>query len=104
MPKAQAQPFEKEGEQAATRRSVDDAEIARFSALADTWWDPNGPMKPLHRMNPVRIGYIREQITARNPSPSRGEGGRGAAKGTVLTSSPHPNLPPHAGEGAAPGS
>jgi len=33
------------------------AEITKFDALAARWWDPNGPMKPLHRMNPVRIGF-----------------------------------------------
>jgi 2-polyprenyl-6-hydroxyphenyl methylase / 3-demethylubiquinone-9 3-methyltransferase len=33
-------------------------EIARFDALAARWWDPNGPMRPLHRMNPARIEWI----------------------------------------------
>jgi len=33
-------------------------EIARFNALAARWWDPNGPMRPLHRMNPARIAWI----------------------------------------------
>jgi 2-polyprenyl-6-hydroxyphenyl methylase/3-demethylubiquinone-9 3-methyltransferase len=33
-------------------------EIARFTAMADAWWDPNGKFKPLHQINPVRIGYI----------------------------------------------
>jgi 2-polyprenyl-6-hydroxyphenyl methylase/3-demethylubiquinone-9 3-methyltransferase len=42
--------------------TVDPAEIARFSALADAWWDPQGDFKPLHRFNPVRLGYIRDQI------------------------------------------
>lgn len=40
--------------------SADPAEIARFDALARDWWDPNGPMKPLHRMNPIRLAYLRE--------------------------------------------
>ncbi len=31
-----------------------DAEVAKFDALAARWWDPDGPMKPLHRMNPLR--------------------------------------------------
>jgi 2-polyprenyl-6-hydroxyphenyl methylase/3-demethylubiquinone-9 3-methyltransferase len=34
------------------------AEIAKFDALAARWWDPAGPMKPLHRMNPLRTGWI----------------------------------------------
>ena len=33
-------------------------EIRRFDALAEQWWDPEGPMAPLHRMNPARIGWI----------------------------------------------
>jgi 2-polyprenyl-6-hydroxyphenyl methylase / 3-demethylubiquinone-9 3-methyltransferase len=39
---------------------ADRAEIARFNAMASTWWDPNGPMKPLHRLNPVRIGFLKQ--------------------------------------------
>lgn len=38
------------------------AEIAKFDALAARWWDPDGPMKPLHRMNPLRTGWITERI------------------------------------------
>lgn len=41
--------------------TIDQAEIGRFDALASTWWDPDGPMKPLHGMNPVRLGFIRDQ-------------------------------------------
>ncbi len=37
-------------------------EIARFDALASRWWDPNGPMRPLHRMNPARIAWVTAQI------------------------------------------
>jgi 2-polyprenyl-6-hydroxyphenyl methylase/3-demethylubiquinone-9 3-methyltransferase len=36
-------------------------EIARFNALAARWWDPDGPMRPLHRMNPARIAWIVER-------------------------------------------
>jgi 2-polyprenyl-6-hydroxyphenyl methylase / 3-demethylubiquinone-9 3-methyltransferase len=42
--------------------TVDPAEIARFSALADAWWDPKGEFAPLHRFNPVRLGYIRDRV------------------------------------------
>src|SRR4029453_5003098 len=45
--------------------SVDDAEVARFSAMAAEWWDPRGKMAPLHKFNPVRIGYIRDRAAAR---------------------------------------
>ncbi len=38
--------------------TVRDAEVAKFDRLAGRWWDPNGPMKPLHRMNPARIDWI----------------------------------------------
>src|ERR1019366_47330 len=37
-------------------------EVARFNALAGRWWDPDGPMRPLHRMNPARLGWIEEHV------------------------------------------
>lgn len=42
--------------------SIDPAEIAKFDRLAATWWDPNGPMRPLHRLNPTRLAYVRDRI------------------------------------------
>lgn len=42
------------------------AEIAKFDALAARWWDPDGPMKPLHRMNPLRTGWIAERLARRH--------------------------------------
>lgn len=45
--------------------SVDPAEIAKFSAMAATWWDPAGKFRPLHRLNPVRLAYIRDRAAAR---------------------------------------
>jgi len=47
---------------AAIGASVDPAEIARFAAMADEWWDPAGKFKPLHKFNPVRLGYIRDRL------------------------------------------
>lgn len=44
------------------RNTVDEQEIQAFSKDADHWWDANGPFKPLHALNPVRMGYIKEQI------------------------------------------
>jgi 2-polyprenyl-6-hydroxyphenyl methylase / 3-demethylubiquinone-9 3-methyltransferase len=44
--------------------SVDAAEVARFSALAAEWWNPRGKMAPLHKFNPVRLGYIRDRVCA----------------------------------------
>jgi len=42
--------------------NVDSAEIARFEALAAQWWDPRGYMGPLHVINPVRVGYLRQRV------------------------------------------
>ncbi len=38
--------------------TADASEIARFGALAERWWNPSGPMRPLHRMNALRVGWI----------------------------------------------
>ncbi|HEX2448547.1 MAG TPA: bifunctional 2-polyprenyl-6-hydroxyphenol methylase/3-demethylubiquinol 3-O-methyltransferase UbiG [Methyloceanibacter sp.] len=43
-------------------RTLDREEVARFAKLAGEWWDANGPFKPLHRINPVRLTYIRDQL------------------------------------------
>lgn len=48
----------------ASATSVDAAEVARFAALAGEWWNPDGNMRPLHRLNPVRIAYLRDRIAA----------------------------------------
>ena len=45
--------------------TIDPAEVDRFSALAAEWWNPRGKMAPLHKFNPVRIGYVRDQAAAR---------------------------------------
>lgn len=47
-----------------TAASIDPAEIARFSALAAEWWDPQGKFRPLHKFNPVRLGFLRDRIAA----------------------------------------
>jgi 2-polyprenyl-6-hydroxyphenyl methylase/3-demethylubiquinone-9 3-methyltransferase len=52
-------------------RNASPDEVARFDALAHQWWDPHGPMRPLHRMNPLRIGWIGERILPRFPDPAR---------------------------------
>lgn len=44
--------------------TIDADEVARFSAMADEWWDPTGNFKPLHKFNPVRLGYIRDRLCA----------------------------------------
>lgn len=40
--------------------SIDAAEIEKFTAMAEDWWNPQGKFRPLHRFNPVRIGFIRD--------------------------------------------
>ena len=50
------------------RAAVSADEVARFNALAAEWWDPDGPMRPLHRMNPARIGWITERIARKHPA------------------------------------
>ena len=42
--------------------SVNKKEIDKFSKMANEWWDPEGKFKPLHKFNPVRIKYIKENI------------------------------------------
>jgi 2-polyprenyl-6-hydroxyphenyl methylase/3-demethylubiquinone-9 3-methyltransferase len=63
--------------------TVSPAEVAQFDALATRWWDPDGPMRPLHRMNPTRVTWIAGRIRperrwAQTPPPSnplpQGEG------------------------------
>ncbi len=49
----------------AAASSIDAREVEQFSRLAATWWDPRGPFAPLHRFNPLRLGFIREQALAR---------------------------------------
>jgi 2-polyprenyl-6-hydroxyphenyl methylase/3-demethylubiquinone-9 3-methyltransferase len=38
------------------------AELEKFGALARRWWDPQGPQRPLHELNPARLGYVRERV------------------------------------------
>jgi 2-polyprenyl-6-hydroxyphenyl methylase/3-demethylubiquinone-9 3-methyltransferase len=45
--------------------SIDPDEVARFSSWAAEWWDPRGKFAPLHRFNPARLAFIREQALAR---------------------------------------
>jgi 2-polyprenyl-6-hydroxyphenyl methylase/3-demethylubiquinone-9 3-methyltransferase len=55
---------------AKTARTLDRDEVERFAKLAGEWWDERGPFRPLHRINPVRLTYIRDQLCrhfARDP-------------------------------------
>jgi 2-polyprenyl-6-hydroxyphenyl methylase / 3-demethylubiquinone-9 3-methyltransferase len=42
--------------------TADPEEIGRFAARAETWWDPEGSFRPLHRLNPTRLGFIRQHL------------------------------------------
>ena len=48
-----------------SNNQVSDAEVARFGGLAARWWDPDGPMRPLHRMNGLRVGWVDRRIDVR---------------------------------------
>jgi 2-polyprenyl-6-hydroxyphenyl methylase/3-demethylubiquinone-9 3-methyltransferase len=45
--------------------TVDPEEIAKFAAMAEAWWDPDGKFRPLHRFNPVRLQFIRDRAAIR---------------------------------------
>ena len=74
--------------------SVSPEEVARFDALAASWWDPNGPMRALHRMNPARVQWIVERVGSTAPSPSLG-----TAPSPSLGTAPSPQPPPARGGG-----
>ncbi len=57
----------------ATGASVDAAEIDKFSQLAAEWWNPNGKFRPLHKFNPVRLGFIRDQVCSHFGRDPKGE-------------------------------
>jgi 2-polyprenyl-6-hydroxyphenyl methylase / 3-demethylubiquinone-9 3-methyltransferase len=43
---------------------IDQGEVEKFNRLASDWWDPQGRMKPLHRLNPLRLTYLRDTLAA----------------------------------------
>jgi len=47
--------------------NVDPTELAKFGALAQSWWDPNGPARPLHDLNPLRLKYV-QRVAGRAPA------------------------------------
>ena len=58
----------------ASSGTIDPDEIDRFAAQAESWWDPEGSFRTLHRVNPARLGFIRRHLTAhfgRDPSSLR---------------------------------
>ena len=66
--------------------TVDAAEVERFSRIAEEWWDESGKFAPLHRLNPARIGFIRDRVAAhygRDPL-DFGDSGAGPLRGLSL--------------------
>jgi 2-polyprenyl-6-hydroxyphenyl methylase/3-demethylubiquinone-9 3-methyltransferase len=53
---------------AGTNDNFDQAELDKFGALANRWWDPQGPQKALHALNPVRLDYVKQRIALRDAS------------------------------------
>lgn len=47
-----------------TTSSINPDEVEQFSKLAEKWWDPAGPFKPLHDINPLRLGFIKQHVCA----------------------------------------
>lgn len=47
-----------------TDTTINSDEVAKFAAMADEWWDPMGKFRPLHKFNPVRLGYVRDNVVA----------------------------------------
>ncbi len=47
------------------RTTIDQSEVDRFSAMAAEWWSPTGKFRPLHKFNPVRLAYIKQQVCER---------------------------------------
>ena len=45
-----------------SNNTINKEEVEKFSKIADEWWNPNGKFKPLHRFNPIRIEYIKNNI------------------------------------------
>src|ERR1700733_8141768 len=59
-PVSSSMAIQQNSQQNSSSGTVDPAEIAKFSKLSETWWDPNGKMAPLHKINPLRLSYIRD--------------------------------------------
>lgn len=56
------------GSTANAKENFDQAELDKFGALANRWWDPHGPQKALHALNPVRLDYVKRRIALRGAS------------------------------------
>lgn len=52
--------------------SLDQANVDLFGRLGEEWWDPAGPMRALHKFNPVRVGWLRDEMVKRFPAENGG--------------------------------
>ena len=50
----------------ATSNNFSQAELDKFDELAQRWWDPNGPQRALHALNPARLGYVAARMQLRD--------------------------------------
>ncbi|XP_062105792.1 ubiquinone biosynthesis O-methyltransferase, mitochondrial [Humulus lupulus] len=76
LPQASTPPpqISQSGVKSSTISSVDQTELAKFASIAETWWDSEGPFKPLHAINPIRLGFIRSTLCRhfrRDPNSAR---------------------------------
>ncbi|MEC7886082.1 MAG: bifunctional 2-polyprenyl-6-hydroxyphenol methylase/3-demethylubiquinol 3-O-methyltransferase UbiG [Pseudomonadota bacterium] len=46
--------------------NIDEQEVEKFDSVAHHWWDPDGPFKPLHMLNPVRLNFIKKKLELKN--------------------------------------
>ena len=49
-------------EESMKKENTDKDELEKFEAIAKEWWDTNGKFKPLHDINPIRMGYINKRV------------------------------------------
>ena len=48
--------------------NIDDKEVQKFDDISYSWWDPEGPFKPLHMLNPIRTHFIKSRVSLNNKS------------------------------------
>ena len=46
--------------------NVDEKEVQKFDDISYSWWDPEGPFKPLHMLNPIRTNFIKKSVDLEN--------------------------------------
>ena len=82
--------------------TLDPAEIEKFSKLAAEWWNPKGPFGALHRLNPVRLQYIRDVATRHFSSPVYGGGAERSEAEGVSPTNAHTGPLSHASHDSSP--